>query len=1143
MNRAKVVSSSVGSLAYSTMSLTIRSLFIFSLVMLFPLLSMAQLSDSFDDGDFSSAPAWSGDDADFEIDSEFQLHLIGPEEPNTSHLSTLSQAINDAQWDISCRMDFNPSGSNLTRVYLTSTSPNLEGNLDGYFVLLGTSADDVSLYRQDGSSVTQIIDGTDDLLDVAAVDIAIRVTRSASGDWELLHDLGHTGTYTSEGSTNDFVYTSSNYFGVYCDYTATRHDLFFFDDVIVTGEGFMDTESPTLTSLTVVNEQTLQANFNEALDAASAETVANYTWLPDNNPLSASLSGTQVTLTFGTSFPENVSQSLEIIAVEDIAGNSIAPTTESFTYAVTGTPEAGSVVINEIMADPSPVIGMPEAEFIELYNASDEAYNLEGWNLQNSEADEILDAFVLLPDSYVIICDDDDAGEFSVYGDVLSVSTLSALSNSGDDLRIFSPDSQLIDEVVYSSAWYGGPPANDGGYTLERKNPFLSCPDPTNWQASIHPDGGTPAEQNSVFVSSDTQAPNFISLSAIDASTLELEFSESMDELSIILGSYTLNTGEAILPETTDELNVARLSVSPALTAGNQYTLSYAGLTDCSGNALADGSVDFYIPQEPEVGDVIFNEIMADPTPAVGLPESEYLEIYNRSDKVLDLRNWVLRNGTSDEVLGSHILLPGAYLVLCPEESLDAFIVYGDALGIPSFDALGNAGDELTLFDNEGEILDQVNYSEEWYQNDAWDNGGHSLELINPELPCSNGFNWKVSAAEIGGTPAAVNANLDLSPDTQAPDLTNGAIIGTQQIALSFSEPLSFSSIEEENVNITPEISIVGIIPGQENTEVLIITDDALQIGQVYTVTLTNVTDCSGNVISSINSVDVAIPEAHLEGDLVINEVLFNPYTGGVDFVELYNRSNRSIDLSTWKFANREMGDLANVEAISEELLVILPGEIMAFTENRQNIYEFYPLSRRSQIKAIVDLPTYADDEGHVILMDNAGAIHDEFYYQKDYHFDLISDQNGVSLERIDYDRLTNDPTNWHSAASNVGFATPGYENSQLQPANGTGDAFSLEPDVFSPDNDGFQDVLNITYSLEQPGSAANITIYDSDGRLVRRLVRNQLLSTKGTLSWDGIRDDGRKARIGVHILLIELIQSNGETSSTKKSCVLGGRL
>ncbi|NNC83922.1 MAG: hypothetical protein HKN79_10120, partial [Flavobacteriales bacterium] len=742
----------------------------------------AQVNDDFSDGDFTNSPVWSGDSDEFEVDAMQELHLIAPANEGESYLSTPSISINNAQWDIHVRMDFNPSSSNRSYIYLTSDQPDLEGELNGYFVMIGNTADEISLYRQDGSSTIKIIDGTDDLVDVDPVEVAVRVTRDDQGNWELSADVGLTGSFTSQGNVLDDTYTSSSYFGVRCDYTSTRSELFWFDDIVVTGDGVIDDVLPELNDVVALDENTLELQFSEALDPSSAENVNNYTLLPSTLPVSASADGATVVLEFLDPFPENQELSIEVSGVMDPAGNTLVTTTVEFMYVVIGIGLERSVVINELMADPNPSLGLPEAEYIELYNPSDSAYDLSDWNLQNSADDEFLENYILLPGEYVIICDDGFQSAFEGYGATLAVSTLTALSNTGDDLRLYNANGMLIDSVNYDISWYGGEPFDDGGYSLERVNPTLPCDNPTNWIPSQAVPGGTPGTENSLFIPADTESPQLIHIEVIGENLIILQFNEGMDELSLITGSYSIPGINSLVPQPITDITQVALLAEPGFVGGESYALTVDDVQDCSGNTIETEIIEFFISPQAAEGDLIINEIMADPTPAIGLPEAEYLELYNRSGFTFDLENWVLRNTTTDMILGEFVIAPGEYVILCDEDESDAFTTSGSVLAIPSFSSLNNGGDDLYLIDPEGVTIDEVAYSSAWYNDPLRDDGGYSLERINPDRPCSDGNNWRASTAVQGGTPGSANSVLDLSPDETAPSPVSLLINGTQQL-------------------------------------------------------------------------------------------------------------------------------------------------------------------------------------------------------------------------------------------------------------------------------------------------------------------------------------------------------------------------
>jgi flagellar hook assembly protein FlgD len=155
----------------------------------------------------------------------------------------------------------------------------------------------------------------------------------------------------------------------------------------------------------------------------------------------------------------------------------------------------------------------------------------------------------------------------------------------------------------------------------------------------------------------------------------------------------------------------------------------------------------------------------------------------------------------------------------------------------------------------------------------------------------------------------------------------------------------------------------------------------------------------------------------------------------------------------------------------------------------------------------------------------------------------LLTNVDGVSLERISPERLSSDKTNWHSASESVGYATPAYQNSQLGIPITDDNEITLFPDIFSPDNDGYNDNLTINYSFDASGYNATITVYDASGRLVRHLVNNEICGTSGAFSWDGINNERQKSLIGRYVILVEIFDMQGNVKRYKRSTILGGKL
>jgi len=258
--------------------------------------------------------------------------------------------------------------------------------------------------------------------------------------------------------------------------------------------------------------------------------------------------------------------------------------------------------------------------------------------------------------------------------------------------------------------------------------------------------------------------------------------------------------------------------------------------------------------------------------------------------------------------------------------------------------------------------------------------------------------------------------------------------------------------------------------------------------------------------------------------------------------VELYNRSDKVLSLSGWRLASVSDGVVGTGLVITSNSTLLLPGEYALICEDGFNVAVNYPQSHTDRFVE-TDLPSFNNDEGSVVLQDPTGTQLDRFDYNDDLHFSLLNNTEGYSLERVDPDRPTDDNTNWHSAADIAGRATPGFKNSEYsKTASATGD-LTIDPAIFSPDNDGYQDLLTIAYRFDEPGFVGNMSVYDIAGREARKLMENQLLGTDGAISWNGILDSGSLGRMGPYIVVLEVFDLAGNVEKFKKTVTLAHKL
>jgi len=372
------------------------------------------------------------------------------------------------------------------------------------------------------------------------------------------------------------------------------------------------------------------------------------------------------------------------------------------------------------------------------------------------------------------------------------------------------------------------------------------------------------------------------------------------------------------------------------------------------------------------------------------------------------------------------------------------------------------------------------------------------------------------------------------------------SVINSYTISLTFNKSINPSTLQLNNFKLTDEnnltIPILGIIPDKESNQNI-----EVQLGKVSGVQLSlsvsGVADRSGK---TMNPISLTFPFSFLPeaGSVLINEVLFNPPTGGDDFVELVNVSETPISVHHLKLAARnDTLALKQIYAISITTRYLYPGHYLTCTKDPQLVIPFYISNDPETFCTMKSFPTYPNDAGTVVLLNDSLEVLDEFSYTAKMHSPFLANVKGVSLERISWTKPTSDHSNWTSAAGSAGFATPGLPNSQTEIKTETRENIVVEPIVFSPNGDGYNDQLTIRFSLDKPGYIANVRIFDVIGRPVKFLVKNQSLAQEGSWIWKGDSDSNQRLNLGVYIILVELFDSEGHTKTFKKTCTLTDRL
>lgn len=908
----------------------------------------------------------------------------------------------------------------------------------------------------------------------------------------------------------------------------------------------IDTQPPVVDSVHSLLFRQVLVRYSESVSAATALSPNHYAVVGIGNPKAVAFSPnntSSVVLSFEEEFTDNVYYQLAVRRVEDVPGNEMIADTSGFQFRRPKIPQPGQILITEIMADPTPAVGLPEVEYVELYNASEHDFDLSVFQFFNDAKAFDLGQGSIPAGQYYLLCASADKPQLTQFGPVNGLPGWSALSNAGDSLTLVNYFGDIIDQVVYTSAWYKDSQKDDGGYSLERILGDAPCGEDYRWSASKSDSGGTPGSTNSLQLSaSDSIAPVLVSIVAQLPSTLTLAFSEwmdaTMDHLTVTVNGSMI---DSIKANQTGDL--VELVLAEALTLGGEYQVTVQGARDCSGNEMEATEMVIGLGRLPAFGELVISEVMPDPDPSKGLPEVEYIEILNTTADWLSYDQVKLVVGAKETAFPKGSVAPGGVIILCSSGSAAQLGAYGTTLVVPSFPSLKNDGDYVAIFAND-ELLHQVTYDDGLFKEASKREGGWSLEIIDPFLPCAADENWTASVSANGGTPGQPNSVHATLGDGLPVRVTEALPTSDSSLLVRFSEHIRPSALSL-SVDMQPTLEVASLFfAGQLTNEAFLSLNEKIVPGTLYTLSVNGLLDCKGNITpAESGTATFVLPSPSDSLDVVINEILFNPRSGGVDFVELYNQSDKYLDVKDWMIGNvsSSTGEPNDFRVVSAAHQLLAPGAFMVFTSSAATLKADYPAGKEETFLE-VNLPTYPNAEGGVIVRNNQGLRLDRLDYSEDFHSLLLADVKGVSLERISLTAATQDPENWESAAGAVGFATPGYMNSRSQTARASQSQVTVEPKSFIPGGDELSSYTNITFDSSMTNAIIDAYIFDMTGRMVKTLVQGQTVADGSFFRWDGSSDRGEMVRVGLYIVQIEFFNALGHRAVLRNPVAVGGR-
>lgn len=602
---------------------------------------------------------------------------------------------------------------------------------------------------------------------------------------------------------------------------------------------------------------------------------------------------------------------------------------------------------------------------------------------------------------------------------------------------------------------------------------------PTNTEPEEDPDD--PDTEDPLPPPTEEDLPQLIDLLPLSTSVLQFVFDKPVLYTEAVFTISGIGNAERASYADDTSCCVVNASFPAEMIPGNQYTISYKGVTDLSGQTLTDFSQEVTLEEsdegededeeggkEEEVikpGTVLINEIMADPKGLTDLPETEYVELYNASGKTISLTDWQFAYGGKAKPLGVIELPVDGYAVLYRSGRDITVDSPGIRVPLDNFpSALSNSGKDLQLLTASGVVIDEVTYAK-------------AKPAVSWERTAEG---WMLSSDLRGGTPGTKNSASGQEPDE--PD--------TPTLPEDPEDPENPEKPEEPEDPVDPSVPIDPIDP--EEPAIMLIQP----------------------------------------GEIIFNELLPDPASGGSEYFELYNRTDNALSLAGLAVAVRKTdGSLSTRYPLASVSRLIEPEGYALLTKSKEGVASFYLISVPEVLFELPKLLVLANTSSTLVLFRvKDEVVIDEVSYSSKWHASSIKDTKGVSLERIAPDVTTQDPANWTSASASSGYGTPGYRNSQYGVSD-PGETTGIEVPVLVEGSGSYI----ITYRLDQPGYNCRIFIFDTSGRRAAEIADHELLGAEGRLTWDGLSLSGRRLQTGVYIFYAELYHTTGKTLKYKK--------
>ncbi|MFA8299000.1 MAG: lamin tail domain-containing protein [Hyphomicrobiales bacterium] len=742
----------------------------------------SQIYDDFSDNNLYDSPKWAGNIKHFCINKSQQLQLNATKAGKSS-IAFQGIYTQDIEWKLFVQLNFKPSESNQLLYWLNTDIPVCNKKRKGIYLHIGENGDNDTpeLIYTDGEEKHIILRLKDGLANNKC-QFYINIKYLDNHRWELWLSDSKYEALTLKASAEYQLPKVYKCTSIECHYTKSNATDFIFDD-IYNGAIIVDNTSPKVIDYDIISINNVLLTFSESLDKRSAINYNNYT-ITDNNihPDTIRLEGlsnNKVKLIFNTPLAVNKHINLNVKEVEDLFGNEMESHNIKLYYPLA---QKYDIIISEIMFDPTPSVLLPPYEYIELYNRSDIATNLQNWTLNIGDKSLKLPDSIIKPKEFMILCNSGKAYEqLKAHLPDINITAVPSFSlpNDRNQLSLFNTVNQEVHSTTWDVDFHQSKAYKEGGYSLEiidinnpcwKKSYLTSCSDK----------GGSPG----FFTTSEINEE-------MKASIQDLIIEEK--NLLTFDINFHIDKEEDLYPEdfsfTPDDIQVKdclfnedsyryELYLNNKIQESKIYNISIdRSIYNCiQEKTIINYDSSFVLPSIALENDITINEIMFNPIQN----KPEYIELYNNSENIIDLSKISIGYASgSAEILSysqlcenKELIYPDMFALL----SSDTAVILGeiqcnnhDVINLVSpIRSLNNTAAKICLKNEVQTTIDYFEYNESLHHHSLYDLRGVALEKISSCKLSYISSNWTSASRDSNfNTPACVNSQSLISSEKQ----------------------------------------------------------------------------------------------------------------------------------------------------------------------------------------------------------------------------------------------------------------------------------------------------------------------------------------------------------------------------------------